>query len=1037
MLITDLSVRRPAFAVVVSLLLIAFGALSFQALQLRQYPDIDTPVISISTDYRGASAQVVETKITQPLEGRISGIEGVKTISSRSSDGRSRITLAFDSSRDIDAAANDVRDSIGGVVRSLPEEATPPQISKSNADDDPIMWLSLASDSLDRLEVTDFAERFIVDRFSSVDGVARVDVSGGLAYSMKIWLERGELAARDLTVEDVASALQRQNVELPAGSIQSTARDFTMRVVRSYRSEQQFRDLIIQRTADEGLVRLGDVARVEVAAEEYRNFFRSSGEDTVGLGIIKQSTANLIDVAEGIKREFERAKTALPPGVSINMVFDSSVFVDSAVREVYRTFFFAAILVVLTTYLFIGDWRATIIPALTLPIAVIATFIALQLFGYSLNLITLLALVLAIGLVIDDAIVVLENVYSRVTADVSPLVAAYQGSRQVYFAVIATSVILISVFTPITFLEGKVGKLFGEFAVALSAAIAFSSFISLTLTPALCSRMLKPTQDNRLAVQVEKNMRFVRGVYRRLLNYLLDARLLILGVCLLVLIAIVWMLGNIQSEFTPYEDRGNIFMVAGAPQGASYEVTTGYMQEIEERLLPFLESGEVKSTLVRVPGFGGVSGYNSGIIFMPLTDWGSGRRDSQVIANDINARTADVTGINAFTMVPKGLGLGGGAPVQFVIGGADYETLRQWRDAIIAEAANNPGLIRVDHDHQETKPQMIIHIDVDRAGDLGVSTRSVSSTLETFFGSRQTTSFLLNGEERNVLLQGERQQRMQPEDIGSLYVRSAATGELVSLSNLVTIEELAEPESLNRFNRIRAITITAYLTDDYSLAEALDYLRTVVRDKLPSEVSIDYKGESLEFVETSGSSVFIFAMALLIAYLVLVAQFESFVQPLVIMISIPLSVLGAVLGLYFADLTLNIYSQVALIMLVGLAAKNGVLIVEFINQKRDEGLALRDAILDGSSERLRPIVMTAVTTAIGSTPLVFASGAGAESRYVIGVVIIAGTIVGSGLTLLVTPTIYASIAGRTNPPGHTGRELDEALAAEAAAAKSD
>ena len=844
---------------------------------------------------------------------------------------------------------------------------------------------------------------------------------------MKVWLERGELAARDLTVEDVAAALQSQNVELPAGSIQSAARDFTMRVVRSYRTEQQFRDLIIQRTADGGLVRLGDVARVEVAAEEYRNFFRSNGEDTVGLGIIKQSTANLIDVAEGVKREFERVEGSLPPGVSINMVFDSSVFVDSAVTEVYRTFFFAAVLVILMTYLFIGDWRATLIPALTLPIAVIATFIALQAFGYSLNLITLLALILAIGLVIDDAIVVLENVYSRVTAGVPPLVAAYEGSRQVSFAVIATSVILISVFTPITFLEGKVGKLFGEFAVALSAAIAFSSFVSLTLTPALCSRLLRPTGTNRLAARVEKNMAFVRRIYRRMLEYLLDAKLVILVLCLLVLFAIAFVLSNLKREFTPYEDRGNTFMVAEAPQGASYDITTSYMQEIEKRLLPLVEAGEVKSTLVRVPGFGGVSGYNSGIIFMPLTDWGSGRRDSQVIANDINSRTADITGLRAFTLVPKGLGLGGGAPVQFVLGGADYETLREWRDTIIKEASTNPGLVRIDHDHQETKPQIIIHIDVDRAGDLGVSTRSVSSTLETFFGSRQTTTFLLNGEERNVILQGERDQRMQPEDVGSLYVRSGTTGELVPLSNLVGIEEMAEPESLNRFNRIRAITLSANLAEDYSLGEALEYLRQLVREKLPPEVSVDYKGESLEFVETSGSSIFIFAMALLIAYLVLVAQFESFVQPIVIMISIPLSVLGAVLGLYFADLTLNIYSQVALVMLVGLAAKNGVLIVEFINQKRDQGMALREAILDGASERLRPILMTSVTTAIGSIPLVLATGAGSESRYVIGVVIIAGTLIGSALTLLVTPTVYASIAGRTHPPGYTGQQLDKAL----------
>lgn len=1028
MLITDIAVRRPAFAIVVSLLLIAFGALAFQALQLRQYPDIDTPVISITTDYRGASAQVVETKITQPLEGRLSGIEGVKTISSRSSDGRSRITLDFETSRNIDDAANDVRDSIGGAVGALPEEASSPRISKSGTDDNPIIWFSLTSDTLDRMEVTDYAQRFLVDRFSSIDGVARVDIFGGLSYSMKIWLERGELAGRDLTVEDVSAALQRQNVELPAGSIQSTARDFTMRVVRSYRTAQNFRDLIIKRTPDGGLIRLGDVARVEVAAEEYRNFFRSNGEDNIGVGIVKTSTANLIEVSRDIKREFALAQDALPPGATIGLIFDDSVFVDSAVEEVYRTFLFASVLVVLMTYLFIGDWRATIIPAVTLPIAIVATFIALQAFGYSLNLITLLALILAIGLVIDDAIVVLENVYSRVTANVDPQVAAYQGSRQVYFAVIATSVILVAVFTPITFLEGKVGKLFGEFAVTLSAAIIFSSLVSLTLTPALCSIMLRPTGGNRLAVRVEKNMAFVRRIYRSLLEYLLDARLVILGLCLLVLLAIGWVMSNLKSEFTPYEDRGMMFMMAEAPQGASYEVTTGYMQEIERRLLPFREAGELQSILARVPGFGSSQAYNGGMMFLPLTDWGSGRRDAQVIANDVNAKIADISGLTAFTMVPKGLGFGGGAPVQFVIGGADYATLREWRDILIREAEKNPGLVRINHDHQETKPQMIIHIDVDRAGDLGVDTVSVSTTLETFFGSRQSTTFLLNGEERNVVLQGEHDQRMQPEDIGSLYVRSTTTGKLVPLSNLITVEEAAEPESLNRFNGVRAITLTANLAGDYSLGEALEYLRDLVRETLPPEASIDYKGESLEFVETSGSGFFTFAMALLIAYLVLVAQFESFVQPLVIMIAIPLSVLGAVLGLYFTDQTLNIYSQVALVMLVGLAAKNGVLIVEFINQKRDEGFELRDAILDGATERLRPILMTAVTTAIGATPLIFATGAGSESRYVIGVVIIGGTLIGSALTLLVTPTLYASIAGNTHSPGYTGQMLDKALA---------
>ncbi|MEQ8514765.1 MAG: efflux RND transporter permease subunit, partial [Chromatocurvus sp.] len=539
-------------------------------------------------------------------------------------------------------------------------------------------------------------------------------------------------------MEDITTALQQQNVELPAGSIQSETRDFSLRVVRSYRTEQQFRDLIVRRTPDGGLIRLGDVARVEIAEEDYRNFFHSNGEGNVGLGIVKQSTANLVQVARDVRQEMERVKDTLPPGVDMRLISDNSVFVDSSVKEVYRTFAFASVLVILMTYLFIGDWRATLIPALTLPISVVSTFIALSAFGYSLNMITLLALILAIGLVIDDAIVVLENVYSRVTKGVDPLIASFEGSRQVSFAVIATSVILVSVFTPITFLQGKVGKLFGEFAVTLSAAIVFSTLVALTLTPALSSVLLKPVDSNWLAKRVDRNLEFVKAIYLTILESLLNARVLVISFCLLVLVAIGWLVTHITSEYIPYEDRGYSFVVIQGPEGASFETTAGYVEEIEKRLMPLVTSGEVENILTGIPGFGGGNAFNTGTMFMPLSDWGSGRRDARAISQDINRRISDITGVTAFALVPKGLGLGSGAPVQFVIGGADYGTLRDWRDTLIMAAEKNPGLERIDHDHKENKPQMLVAIDVDRAGDLGVSTVAVSRTLETFFGSRKT-----------------------------------------------------------------------------------------------------------------------------------------------------------------------------------------------------------------------------------------------------------------------------------------------------------
>lgn len=1030
MIITDTSVKRPVFAVVISLLLVAFGIVSFQSLSLREYPDIDTPIISISTSYRGASANVVESKITELIEGRISGVEGIKTISSASRDGLSTISIEFNTGRDIDNAANDIRDRIGAVANMLPQEADSPRISKVSADERPILWFSLTSDTLDNMVLTDYADRYLVDRLSSLDGVSRVQLGGALFYAMRIWVQRDELAARGLTVEDISNALREQNIELPAGSVQSTQREYSLRVVRNYRTEQQFRDLVIRRSADGSLIRIGDVARVEIAPEDHRNLFQGNGLTNVGIGIVKQSTANTLAVALAAKAEYDKIRASLPANINLGMSFDTSVFIEGAVNEVFMTLFIASGLVVIMTYLFLGDLRATLIPALTLPIALIATFIALQAFGYSLNLITLLALVLAIGLVVDDAIVVLENIYSRVSSNQPPLIAAYQGSREVGFAVVATSIILVAVFVPITFLDGKVGRLFGEFAITLAAAIAFSTLVALTLTPALSSKYLRPPSGrNRLAKMVDNNLAWTKERYREILHQALKHRWITMLACLGLIVAMVVLAVNIRSEYVPYEDRGAIFVNLAAPEGASFEETSAYALELESRLLPLVKNGEILNLITRVPGWTSGDNYNQGLMMVILSDWSTGRRDAREIAADIVERSEDITGIRVFPMIPAGLGLGNGAPLQFVLGGSDYEQLREWRDIVLSEARKNPNIKRLDHDHKENKPLFNLVIDVDRAGDLGVSTAAISRTLETFFGGRLVTTFLLNGEERNVIVQGELDQRMTPNDIDALSVRSAS-GALVSLANVVHMEEEAQPTILNRYNRIKAITLTGSLEGEYSLGEALDYLNQIVREKLPPEAQVDYKGESLDFMDTGGSSLFIFALALFVAYLVLAAQFESFIQPLVIMVSIPLSVAGALAGLYLTHQSFNIYSQVALVMLVGLSAKNGILIVEFINQLRDRGVAFLTAVEQGATDRLRPILMTSVTTAIGAIPLVIASGPGAESRFVIGVVIIGGVLIGSILTLVITPVVYATIAANTTSPEHSARLLDEALGGE-------
>ncbi|MGB5275927.1 MAG: efflux RND transporter permease subunit [Gammaproteobacteria bacterium] len=1027
MILSDIAVTRPVLAAVMSLLLVTFGLLSFDRLPLREYPDIDAPVVSIETIYPGAAANVVETRITELIEDRIAGVEGIRFIDSKSEDGRSVISIEFTINRDVDAAANDIRDRVSAVLAELPDEADPPEIQKVDSNEDVIMWLNLVSDRLSVPEITDYASRYLVDRFSVLEGVARVRVGGGQVYAMRIWLDRRALAARGLTVADVEAALRAENVELPAGSIDSEERQFTVRIKRNFRSAEDFSKLVLGQGEGGYLVRLGDVARVERGAAEDRLFFRGNREPMVGIGIIKQSTANTLAVAQAAKAEAARINPTLPEGMAIKQSYDSSVFIEGAIREVFKTLAIAILLVIAVIYLFLGSVRAMLVPAVTVPVSLIASFTVLLALGFTINIITLLALVLAIGLVVDDAIVVLENIHRRMEEyGETRLVAAFRGTRQVGFAVIATTVVLVFVFIPIAFLQGDLGRLFSEFALTMAAAVSFSSFIALTLSAMLASKILPPVErQGWLSERVDNGFNKIRNGYLKLLRGALRHSWIMAAAFVAMLAGSAWLLQHIPQEYAPKEDRGAFFLLVSGPEGASYQYIAEYMTEIETRMMPLVENGEISRLLVRAPrAFGNYEIFNNGIVINVLSDWSS-RRSAWEIMDDVRKRLADLPGVRAFPVMRQGFGGRLQKPVQFVIGGGTYEELAEWRDILRKQIEqDNPGLVGLDWDYKETKPQLQFVIDYDRAADLGVTINTIGRTLETMLGSRRVTTYIDAGEEYDVIVEGERKAQRTPTDLENLYVRSARTDVLIPLSNLVRIEEFADSISLNRYNRVRAITLQANLAEGLSLGEALTYLERLVDEHLPDQVIVDYKGESQDFKFAGTSILFIMLLGIVVVYLVLAAQFESWLHPLVIMLTVPLAMAGALLGLYLTGQSLNIYSQIGLIMLIGLSAKNGILIVEFANQLRDAGQPFHDALFEAAGVRLRPIVMTGITTMAGSIPLLLSSGAGTETRLVIGTVILSGVMAATLFTLFVVPVAYDKLAQNTGSPGDTRRRLD-------------
>ena len=1027
MKLSDISIQRPVLAVVMSLLLVVLGFMSFTRLTLRELPAIDPPIVSVSVDYTGASAAVIESRITQVLEDALAGIEGIDTINARSSNGRSQVSIEFTSNRDIEAAANDVRDAVSRVADRMPEEARPPEIAKVESDADPIIWLNMSSTSMDTLELSDYADRYIVDRFSSLDGVAQVRIGGRQRYAMRIWLDRDQLAARGLTVGDVESALRNENVELPAGRIESADRDFTLRVERNYVKPEDFAGIPLGKGADGYVVRMGDVAKIELASSERRAYYRSNGEPNIGLGIVKTSTANALDVAREARAEADRISSTLPEGTRIFVAFDNTTFIEAAVDRVYATLVEAMLLVLAVIWLFLGSFRAALIPAVTVPVCLIAAFIALYAFGFSINLLTLLALVLCIGLVVDDAIVVVENVQRRIDLGEPPLVASKRGTTQVAFAVIATTAVLVAVFLPVGFLEGNTGRLFRELAVALAAAVALSAFVSLTLTPMMASKLLKPHTGQApkgLHGLINRNLDRLSGAYGRFLEAHVTRTWIYIVVMILSLLASALLLKVLPSELAPAEDRGSFQIMIDGPEGAGFDYTVGQVQQVEKIVSGFVGENEpIVRANPRVPGgFGASEEMHTGRISVFLQPWRQRDVSTPDVAAELQTHLNDLRGVRVRTQVGGGLVRSQGQPFQIVLGGPEYAEIAQWRDRMLLRMADNPGLVGADSDYKETRPQMRVNIDRQRAADLGVSVTAIGSALETMMGSRRVTTFVDNGEEYDVLVQAGREGRASPADLAAIRVR-ASGGELVPLSNLVTLSEVAEAGSLNRFNRLRSITISAGLAPGYPLGEAIAWAQQVASEELPQHAQISWKGESREYQNAGSAVLLTFAMALLVVFLVLAAQFESFIHPLVIMLTVPLGVLGALLGLYVSGGTINLFSQIGIVMLVGLAAKNGILIVEFANQLRDEGRNVHQAIVESAMVRLRPILMTSIATVVGAIPLVVAGGPGSASRGTIGVVVNFGVTVSTFLSLFVVPAFYSLLAPYTRSPEAVAREL--------------
>jgi len=1034
MQLSDLSIQRPVFATVLSLLLLVGGFAALQGLPVREYPAIDPPIVSVTTVYRGAANEVIENRITELIEGSIAGIEGIRSISSQSQNGRSSITVEFGVGRDPDAAAADVRDRVGRILSRLPEGVQSPIVQRVDANSFSMMWIGVTSNEMTPLEITDYLRRNVVDRLSTVPGVANVTINGERRYAMRVYLDRAGLAARGLTALDVEAAIKRQNVELPSGLLESSQREATIKLDSRISSREEFENLIIS-NRNGYLVRLGEVARVEVGAQDNRFEFYAQGREGLGLGIIRQGTANTLSVAEGVLRELDNIKAGVPSGMNMEVLYNEGIFIRSSINGVLTTLIEGVALVVLVILVFLRDWRSTVVAVVAIPFSIIPTFMVLWAFGFSINTLTLLAIVLAIGIVVDDAIVEVENVHRRIEEGEKPLLAASIGAREIAFAVIATTITLMSVFLPIAFMDGQTGRLFREFGITLAAAIGFSGLVARTLTPMMCSKMLSP-HHSAIHRWTEPFFVGMGNVYKAMLRRALHMPFVVLAIGGVISFMAYGFFNTIQKEFAPTEDRSTIFIPISAPEGSSLSYTRERLREVEKVLQPYIDRGIIASNLgIVAPGFQRPAPVNAGLMIVRLKPWDERSMTQVQLQRELIGRLQAVTGARVFAVNPPSLGQRGATnqPVQFVLGGPDYETIKGWRNALIERVQQTGKVLNLDSDFRESQPDLRVRIDRSRAADLGVSVDAIGRTLELMFGEREVSQYVDRGIEYSVIVQARAEDRNGPNDLKNVFVRTtfgttvgsstAGLGELVPISNFVNLAEVAGPQGLNRQDRLRSITIQGTPAPGVSLGEALEVMEQAARDVLPPDVKIGYNGQSKEFKQTSSSIYVTFGVALLIVFLVLAAQFESWVAPITIMLAVPLALTGGLMGLLLAGQTLNVYSQIGMILLIGIMTKNGILIVEFTNQLREQGMEMFDAVLEASVTRLRPILMTSIATVCGAIPLMLTGGAGAESRQAIGTVIVGGVSLSTLFTLFIVPSLYLLIGSYTKPRNFIVEEL--------------
>lgn len=1006
MSLSELCIRRPVFSTVLSLIIVLVGAVSYTRLTVREYPKIDEPVVTVSTTYRGASAEIIESQVTKPLEDSLAGIEGIETITSTSRSESSQISVRFKLSREPDGAASDVRDRVSRVRARLPDDVDEPVIAKVEADANPIIWLAFSSDGLDTLAISDYANRVVKPKLQTLPGAADVIIRGERNYSMRIDLDRNRLAAFRLTPQDVEDAIRRQNVEIPAGRIESRQREFNVVSQTDLQTPEEFRNIVV-RNVDGSTVRIGDVANVVIGPLQERTLVRFNGLQSVSLGIVKQSTANPLDIARALKTELPRIERDLPPGMKVQVANDQTVFIDQAIKNVYSTILEAVVLVAVVILFFLRNLRAAFIPLVTIPVSLVGAFALMWAFGFSINTLTLLALVLAIGLVVDDAIVVLENIFRHIEDGMTPMQAAFQGMKEISFAVVAMTLTLVAVYAPVAFSTGRTGKLFIEFALTLAGAVLVSGFVALTLSPMMCSRLLRhEPKHGPLYMGIERILDVISATYSRGLRFTLAHRWIVL-IIMVLMIALAWFfLSHIKRELSPVEDRGTILAIFTGPEGASLDYTVRYGQQIERI---FEDVPEVDRRFI----ISGAPTVNQGISFFRMVPWDERQGHVSDVAKRLAPKFAQIPGVLAFPVVPPSLGQGTREqPVNFVIvSSASYEEMQQVVSAMLADMAKNPGFQAPDSDLRLNRPELRVEVDRDKAADAGIQIETVGRTLETMLGGRQVTRFKRNGEQYDVMVQVAKDLRAAPDDIANIFVRGR-NEQMIPLSSLVRVSESVAPRELNHFGQRRAVTIRSNLAPGYTVGEALKAMDEIAAKHFKPGYVSDLNGQSREFRDSSASLAVTFVLALAFIYLVLSAQFESFKDPFIIMLTVPLGMAGALGTLQLVGGSLNVYSQIGLVTLIGLITKNGILIVEFANQLREQGKSVRDAVTQASELRLRPILMTTLAMVFGAIPLALAHGAGAETRQQIGWVIVGGLSFGTILTLIVIPTVYSYLARR-------------------------